>query len=189
MSDLLVFHWYQVLWWGSDFFYRVFTFSRGMACKLLKSYLNRWNFWKRAKNRIIQNIFSVSVFKCDWSNYMTILLSLYGWSDYLFEDKRVIIVTYRQFPSCVCPLVLRIGSQHQLACRRRQTKRGDTLAVCCDPWWWRKLKTLLWSLLRVDGRSNRSDSINRMATSSPLTEIANAFRMCSCCSLGNMLYV
>jgi len=34
----------------------------------------------------------------------------------------------------VRPGVQRIDPQHPCVCRRRQTKWGDTLAVCCDPW-------------------------------------------------------
>jgi hypothetical protein len=81
--------------------------------------------------------------------------------------------------------VLRMGPHYYLACRRSQTKWGDTFAVCCDrngggrdPGGW---NTPLRPLLHLD--ENGPESINRLVTSSPLTDPVKTARVCSCCYL------
>ena len=55
-----------------------------------------------------------------------------------------------------------------------------------DPGGW---NTPLWPLLHRDGRSNGPDSINRLVTSSPLTDPVNTVQVCSCCCLTEILGV
>ena len=53
-----------------------------------------------------------------------------------------------------------------------------------DPGGW---NTPLWPLLHLDGRSNGSDSINRLITSCTLTDLVNTVQVCSCCFLTEIL--
>jgi hypothetical protein len=58
-----------------------------------------------------------------------------------------------------------------------------TTAFFSDPF------SCLWPLLHRDGRSNGPDSINRLVTSSPLTDPVNTVQVCSCCCLTEILGV